>query len=95
MKLDLHKLISGPECKHDAASVSDISARLIILKKYINAILKFIKTCRYCNIFPSINVKGVVRHLQLRKGELVTYAEQCEKILKRYVKRLQWLLSGT
>lgn len=80
MKLDLHKLISGPECKHETVSIG-------IVKKDVSA--------RYCTIFPSIDVKGVIRHLQLKKGELVTYAEQCEKILKRYVKRLQWLLSGS
>ena len=38
---------------------------------------------------------GTVRHLQLRPGELKEYQEQCEKVLKRYVKRLQWLLSGS
>ena len=50
---------------------------------------------RYCATFPSINVNGTVRHLQLKSGELREYQEQCEKVLKRYVKRLQWLLSGS
>jgi hypothetical protein len=79
LKLDLYKLVSGPDCKHDTLVIGT-------LKKDVSA--------RYCSIFPSININGVVRHLQLRPGELKDYQEQCEKILKRYVKRLQWLLSG-
>lgn len=50
---------------------------------------------RYCSIFPSINLNGTVRHLQLKQGELKEYQDQCEKVLKRYIKRLQWLLSGS
>jgi len=50
---------------------------------------------RYCSTFPSININGTVRHLQLKPGELLEYQDQCEKVLKRYVKRLQWLLSGS
>ena len=40
-------------------------------------------------------MNGTVRHLQLRPGELKEYEDQCEKVLKRYIKRLQWLLSGS
>ncbi len=40
-------------------------------------------------------MNGTIRHLQLKQGELKEYSEQCEKVLKRYVKRLQWLLSGS
>lgn len=36
-----------------------------------------------------------MRHLQLNRGELNEYTNQCERVLKRYVKRLQWLLSGS
>lgn len=50
--------------------------------------------CRYCDIFPSINIKGTVKHLQLLPHELEDYEKQVEKVLKRYLKRLQWLLSG-
>jgi hypothetical protein len=80
LKLDLHKLVAGPECRHDLISIGAI-------KKDVSA--------RYCSIFPSINVNGVVRHLQLKPGELLDYQEQCEKVLARYVKRLQWLLSSS
>ena len=69
----------GPDCKHDTIVVGT-------LKKDVSA--------RYCSIFPSININGVVRHLQLKPGELKDYQEQCEIILKRYIRRLQWLLSG-
>ena len=50
---------------------------------------------RYCSSFPSININGTVRHLQLRPSEIRDYQEQCENVIKRYVKRLQWLLSGS
>jgi uncharacterized protein with von Willebrand factor type A (vWA) domain len=80
LKLDLHKLVAGPECKHDTITIGSI-------KKEVSA--------RYCSIFPSINVNGTVRHLQLKPGELLEYQEQCEKVLLRYIKRLQWLLSGS
>lgn len=38
--------------------------------------------------------QGVVKHLHLLPHELEDYEEQVEKVLRRYVKRLQWLLSG-
>lgn len=31
----------------------------------------------------------------MKPGELIEYQLQCDKVLKRYVKRLQWLLSGS
>lgn len=54
----------------------------------------YVTSCRYCDIFPSINVKGTIKHLQLLPHELKEYEAQVEKVLKRYLKRLQWLLSG-
>lgn len=38
--------------------------------------------------------QGVVKHLHLLPHELEDYEDQVEKVLRRYVKRLQWLLSG-
>ena len=35
-----------------------------------------------------------MKHLHLLPNELEDYEEQVEKVLRRYVKRLQWLLSG-
>jgi hypothetical protein len=78
LKLDLHKLVAGPECKHNAVNNQENDHHL-----------------RYCTIFNHINVNGVMRHLQLNRRELHEYTNQCEIALKRYVKRLQWLLSGS
>ena len=36
-----------------------------------------------------------MKHLHLLPHELEDYEEQVEKVLRRYVKRLQWLLSGS
>ncbi|XP_045213175.2 von Willebrand factor A domain-containing protein 3A-like isoform X3 [Mercenaria mercenaria] len=80
LKLDLTKLVSGPDCKHVEDSVKT-------LNKQVSA--------KYCDIFPSINIKGTVKHLQLMPHELEDYEKQVEKVLKRYLKRLQWLLSGS
>jgi len=49
---------------------------------------------RYCHIFPSVNVKGTIKHLQLLPHELEQYEVQMDLVLKRYIRRLQWLLSG-
>lgn len=38
--------------------------------------------------------QGVVKHLQFQSKELETYTEQLEKVLQRYIQRIQWLLSG-
>jgi ribosomal protein S15P/S13E len=51
--------------------------------------------CRTCNVFPTINYQGTLRHLQLLPHELREYEEQLEHALTRYLKRLQWLLSGS
>lgn len=80
LKLDLHKIVSGPRCKHDTIVIGS-------QKKDVSA--------RYCSNFPSININGTIRHLNLKPGELKDYQDQCEKVLKRYIKRLQWLLSGS
>lgn len=80
LKLNLDKFVSGPACKHDETCVK-------ILHKPI--------TARYCSIFPSINVKGTIRHLQLLPPELKEYSEQIRQVLQHYLKRLQWLLSGS
>lgn len=39
-------------------------------------------------------MKGTIKHLQLLPHELKEYEKQVERVLKRYLKRLQWLLSG-
>ncbi|XP_041363576.1 von Willebrand factor A domain-containing protein 3A-like [Gigantopelta aegis] len=80
LKLDLTKLVSGPDCKHVGKKVKS-------LHKNVSA--------KYCDIFPSINIKGTLKHLQLLPHELEEYENQVERVLRRYLKRLQWLLSGS
>lgn len=35
-----------------------------------------------------------MKHLQFQPEELEMYTEQLEKVLQRYIERIQWLLSG-
>lgn len=80
LRLDLFKLVSGPDCKHVDKSVPS-------LNRHVGA--------KYCDIFPTVNVGGTLKHLQLLPHELEEYERQVEYALKRYIKRLQWLLSGS
>ncbi len=57
--------------------------------------IKLTSSARYCSVFPSINIKGSIRHLQLRPRELDDYRQRCESVLRRYFKRMQWLLNGS
>ncbi|XP_069860464.1 von Willebrand factor A domain-containing protein 3A [Dipodomys merriami] len=52
-------------------------------------------SARHCGIFPSINVHGVVRHLRWTLWEMDMYISSMDKLMRRYVQRLQWLLSGS
>ncbi|XP_056390759.1 von Willebrand factor A domain-containing protein 3A isoform X3 [Hyla sarda] len=80
LKLELTKLVFGPDCNHQ--------------KKLVPALHKKV-SAKYCTIFPSVEINGVVKHLQFQPKELEEYIEQLEKTLKRYIQRLQWLLSGS
>ncbi|XP_070580843.1 von Willebrand factor A domain-containing protein 3A-like isoform X2 [Ptychodera flava] len=80
LRLDLDKLVSGPDCSH--------------VKKHVATLQKNV-SAKYCSIFPSVNIKGTVKHLQLQAHELTEYEEQVEMVLRRYLKRMQWLLSGS
>ncbi|KAM5151829.1 von Willebrand factor A domain-containing protein 3A [Mantella aurantiaca] len=80
LKLQLTKLVSGPDCAHQ--------------KKLVPALHKQV-SAKYCTIFPSVEINGVVKHLQFQPKELEEYIEQLEKVLKRYIQRLQWLLAGS
>ncbi|XP_041720237.2 von Willebrand factor A domain-containing protein 3A isoform X2 [Coregonus clupeaformis] len=79
-KLDLYKLVSGPDCTHH--------------KKLVPSVLKRV-SAKYCSIFPSVHINGMVKHLQLTPAELKQYLTQTERLLQRYTQRLQWLLSGS
>ncbi|KAM8960489.1 LOW QUALITY PROTEIN: von Willebrand factor A domain-containing protein 3A [Pelodytes ibericus] len=80
LKLELPKLVFGPDCTHQKCMVP-------ALQKKVSA--------KYCTIFPSVEVDGVVKHLQFQPKELEEYTEQLEKVLRRYIHRMQWLLSGS
>ncbi|XP_061848892.1 von Willebrand factor A domain-containing protein 3A isoform X2 [Colius striatus] len=80
LKLDLSKLLFGPGCTHQKKTMET-------LQKKVSA--------KYCAIFPSAEINGVVKHLHFQPKELEIYTEQLEKVLQRYVERIQWLLSGS
>ncbi|XP_063141980.1 von Willebrand factor A domain-containing protein 3A isoform X1 [Rattus norvegicus] len=50
---------------------------------------------RHCSLFPSIEINGVVRHIQWTLREMETYITGLEKVMRCYVQRLHWLLSGS
>ncbi|UJR15178.1 hypothetical protein I4U23_002139 [Adineta vaga] len=70
LKLDLHKMVSGPECRHDTITVPNLKS-------------------------TSSAVTVHIRHLQLRPRELDDYRQRCEGVLRRYYKRMQWLLNSS
>uniref|UniRef100_A0A670KIP8 von Willebrand factor A domain containing 3A n=1 Tax=Podarcis muralis TaxID=64176 RepID=A0A670KIP8_PODMU len=80
LKLDLPSLVFGPECVHQKEMVAS-------LHKQVSA--------KYCDIFPSVEIHGIVKHLQIQPKDLEVYIEQMERVLRCYVRRVQWLLSGS
>ncbi|XP_024903051.1 von Willebrand factor A domain-containing protein 3A [Pteropus alecto] len=50
---------------------------------------------KHCSIFPSMEVNGTVRHIQWTPREIEVYITCLEKVMRRYVQRLQWLLTGS
>ncbi|XP_045142037.1 von Willebrand factor A domain-containing protein 3A isoform X2 [Echinops telfairi] len=52
-------------------------------------------SAKHCSVFPSVEINGLVRHLQWTLWEIETYITHMEKVMKRYIQRLQWLLSGS
>ncbi|XP_026371360.1 von Willebrand factor A domain-containing protein 3A isoform X1 [Ursus americanus] len=52
-------------------------------------------SAKYCSVLPSIEINGIVRHIQWTPREIEAYITGLEKVLRRYVQRLQWLLSGS
>ncbi|XP_015498633.1 von Willebrand factor A domain-containing protein 3A isoform X2 [Parus major] len=80
LKLELPRLMFGPGCTHQKKTVQSLHKKV---------------SAKYCSIFPSAEINGVVKHLQFHPKELETYTEQLEKVLQRYIQRVQWLLSGS
>ncbi|XP_004373512.1 von Willebrand factor A domain-containing protein 3A [Trichechus manatus latirostris] len=52
-------------------------------------------SAKHCSVFPSVEINGLVRHLQCTLWEIETYITCLEKVMRRYIQRLQWLLSGS
>ncbi|XP_010018082.1 PREDICTED: von Willebrand factor A domain-containing protein 3A [Nestor notabilis] len=80
LKLELPRQLFGPGCTHQQKTVASLHKRV---------------SAKYCAVFPSVEVNGVVKHLQFQPKELEIYTEQLEKVLRRYIERIQWLLSGS
>ncbi|XP_010123548.1 PREDICTED: von Willebrand factor A domain-containing protein 3A-like, partial [Chlamydotis macqueenii] len=80
LKLELPRLMFGPGCTHQKTTVKSLHKKV---------------SAKYCTIFPSVEINGVVKHLQFQSKELEIYIEKLEKVLQRYIKRIQWLLSGS
>ncbi|XP_068002901.1 von Willebrand factor A domain-containing protein 3A [Melanerpes formicivorus] len=80
LQLELARLVFGPSCTHQNRTVESLHKKV---------------AAKYCAIFPSVEINGVVKHLQIQSKELEIYTQQLEKVLQRYVQRIQWLLSGS
>ncbi|XP_065066102.1 von Willebrand factor A domain-containing protein 3A-like isoform X2 [Rhopilema esculentum] len=80
LKLDLNSTVNTTDCSHSQSKVSTLG-------KAVNA--------KYCEIFPTVLLNGKPKHLQLQPRELEEYEDKLTSVLKRYVKRLHWLLSGS
>ncbi|CAH8660487.1 unnamed protein product [Schistosoma haematobium] len=79
--LNLTRLTSGMDCKHEMSFVN--STRTMV-------------HARYCSgLFPLVNVAGTLRHLQYTLDELEAFEQEVVKALKRYVKRYEWLTTGS
>eukprot|EP00794_Sanderia_malayensis_P009024 gene9026-9991_t len=78
--LDLNKIINASDCAHSKSKVTTLNKAV---------------PPKYCEIFPTVTINDITKHLHLQARELLEYEEKLEKVLKRYVKRLQWLLSGS
>ncbi|XP_005405117.1 PREDICTED: von Willebrand factor A domain-containing protein 3A isoform X3 [Chinchilla lanigera] len=52
-------------------------------------------SAKHCAAFPSAEIKGEVRHIQWTLREMDVYIVCLTKVMRRYVQRLQWLLSGS
>ncbi|XP_069501706.1 von Willebrand factor A domain-containing protein 3A [Ambystoma mexicanum] len=80
LKLEISNLMFGPDCTHQKQMVQSLHKKV---------------SAKYCSIFPSVEISGVVKHLQFQPKELEEYIDQVEKVLRRYIQRMQWLLSGS
>ncbi|KAJ7401385.1 hypothetical protein BTVI_96387 [Pitangus sulphuratus] len=80
LELELPRLMFGPGCTHRNKTVESLHKKV---------------SAKYCSIFPSAEINGVVKHLQFQPKELEIYTDQLERVMQRYIQRIQWLLSGS
>ncbi|XP_070617294.1 von Willebrand factor A domain-containing protein 3A isoform X2 [Erythrolamprus reginae] len=80
LKLDLPTVIFGPGSVHRKEKVESLHKKV---------------SAKYCDIFPSVEMQGMVKHLQIQPKDLDDYIGQMERVLRCYIRRLQWLLSGS
>ncbi|XP_055507883.1 von Willebrand factor A domain-containing protein 3A [Leucoraja erinacea] len=78
--LDLHRLALGGGCRHGASLVRSLGRRV---------------GARHCASLPTVTINAQQRHLYLQPHELDEYMGQVQRLLRRYLQRLQWLLSGS
>ncbi|XP_032896497.1 von Willebrand factor A domain-containing protein 3A [Amblyraja radiata] len=78
--LDLHRLALGGGCRHGASLVRSLGRRV---------------GARHCASLPTVTINAQQRHLYLQPHELDEYMGQVRQLLRRYLQRLQWLLSGS
>ncbi|KAM5227714.1 von Willebrand factor A domain-containing protein 3A [Ctenodactylus gundi] len=52
-------------------------------------------SAKHCSVFPSVEINGVLRHVQWTLREMEVYIACLEEVIRRYIQRLQWLLSGS
>ncbi|XP_032657999.1 von Willebrand factor A domain-containing protein 3A isoform X7 [Chelonoidis abingdonii] len=80
LKLELPRIMFGPNCVHQKKTVESLHKKV---------------SAKYCTIFPSVEINGIVKHVQFQPKELEDYVEQMERVLCCYIRRIQWLLSGS
>ncbi|XP_029140920.1 von Willebrand factor A domain-containing protein 3A [Protobothrops mucrosquamatus] len=80
LKLDLATVVFGPGSVHRKQMVESLHKKV---------------AAKYCDIFPSVEMQGMVKHLQIQPKDLDDYIKQLERVLQCYVRRVQWLLSGS
>ncbi|PIK60484.1 putative von Willebrand factor A domain-containing protein 3A [Apostichopus japonicus] len=90
LRLDLNKLVAGADCTHAKRHVNTLNKTVPA-----NSVLLY-ATYIFFTVSSTLNVqKGSVKHLQLQAHELRDYEQQLESVLRRYLRRLQWLLGAS
>jgi len=81
LKLDLNQMIAQAESKVTSEKVH------VLGNKAVNS--------KVSEMFPTATINGKVKHLHLKPGEFQEYETRLEATMKRYVKRMKWLLTGS